>query len=96
MQWYMFARFPLEDSAGTAEVYKKAIDAFAGYSRMVDPPIEAISTLTYPQIRDLSPSRGGPLCRCIRLINEVGSYLDWCVVSWISWGNPGICAAGCG
>ena len=42
MQWYMFARFPLEDSPGTAQVYKKAIDAFAGYSRMIDPPIEAV------------------------------------------------------
>ena len=42
MQWYMFARFPLEDSPGTAQAYKKAIDAFAGYSRMVDPPIEAV------------------------------------------------------
>ena len=42
MQWYMFARFPLEDSAGTAQAYKKALDAFAGYSRLVDPPIEAV------------------------------------------------------
>ena len=42
MQWYMFARFPLEDSPGTATVYQKALDAFAGYSRMVDPPIEAV------------------------------------------------------
>ncbi len=42
MQWYMFARFPLEDSPGTAQAYKKAIDAFAGYSRLVDPPIEAV------------------------------------------------------
>ena len=42
MQWYMFARFPLEDSPGTTEAYKKALDAFAGYSRMVDPPIEAV------------------------------------------------------
>ncbi len=42
MQWYMFARFPLEDSAGTAGAYKKALDAFAGYSRLVDPPIEAV------------------------------------------------------
>ena len=43
MQWYMFARFPLEDSAGTAQAYKKALDAFAGYSRLVDPPIEAVT-----------------------------------------------------
>ena len=42
MQWYMFARFPLEDSNGTAQAYKKALDAFAGYSRLVDPPIEAV------------------------------------------------------
>ena len=42
MQWYMFARFPLEDSPGTAQAYKKAIDAFAGYSRLVDPPIEPV------------------------------------------------------
>jgi pimeloyl-ACP methyl ester carboxylesterase len=43
MQWYMFARFPLENSAGTAQVYQKALDAFAGYSRNVDPPIEAVT-----------------------------------------------------
>ena len=42
MQWYMFARFPLEDSPGTARAYQKAVEAFAGYSRMVDPPIEAV------------------------------------------------------
>ena len=42
MQWYMFARFPLEDSPGTAKAYEKALEAFAGYSRLVDPPIEAV------------------------------------------------------
>ena len=42
MQWYMFARFPLEDSPGTAKAYEKALRAFAGYSRLVDPPIEAV------------------------------------------------------
>ncbi len=42
MQWYMFARFPLEDSPGTAAAYQKALDAFTGYSRLVDPPIEAV------------------------------------------------------
>ncbi len=42
MQWYMFARFPLEDSPGTAAAYQKAIEAFAGYSKLVDPPIEAV------------------------------------------------------
>ena len=42
MQWYMFARFPLEDSPGTAKAYEKAVESFAGYSRLVDPPIEAV------------------------------------------------------
>ena len=42
MQYYMFARFPLEDSPGTAKAYEKALEAFAGYSRLVDPPIEAV------------------------------------------------------
>ena len=42
MQWYMFARFPLEDSPGTAAAYQKALEAFAGYGRLADPPIEPI------------------------------------------------------
>lgn len=42
MQWQMFARFPLEDSPGTVKAYEKALEAFAGYSRLVDPPIEAV------------------------------------------------------
>ncbi len=42
MEYYMFARFPLEDSAGTVKAYEKALEAFAGYSRSIDPPIEPV------------------------------------------------------
>ncbi len=42
MEYYMFARFPLEDSPGTFKAYDKAVEAFAGYSRSIDPPIEAV------------------------------------------------------
>ncbi len=46
MEYYMFARFPLEDSPGTARAYEKALESFAGYARLLDPPIETV-TFTY-------------------------------------------------
>jgi esterase FrsA len=42
MEYFLFARFPLEDSPGTYKAYEKMLDAFAGYSRSIDPPIEAV------------------------------------------------------
>ena len=42
MEYYMFARFPLEDSPGTFKAYEKALEAFSGYARSIDPPIEAV------------------------------------------------------
>ena len=46
MEYYLFARFPLEDSPGTAKAYEKVLESFAGYGRTIDPPIEAV-TFTY-------------------------------------------------
>lgn len=46
MEYYLFARFPLEDSPGTAKAYEKVLEASAGYRRNIDPPIEAV-TFTY-------------------------------------------------
>ena len=42
MEWYAFARFPLEDSPGTEAAYTKMRGAFSGYGRLLDPPIEAV------------------------------------------------------
>jgi pimeloyl-ACP methyl ester carboxylesterase len=42
MEYYLFARFPLEDSPGTFKAYDKALEAFAGYARSIDPPIETV------------------------------------------------------
>jgi len=42
MEYYLFARFPVEDSPGTQRAYEKALEAFAGYGRTIDPPIEAV------------------------------------------------------
>jgi esterase FrsA len=43
MEYYLFARFPLEDSPGTAKAYEKVLESFAGYARLIDPPIEAVT-----------------------------------------------------
>jgi esterase FrsA len=43
MEYYLFARFPLEDSPGTAKAYELVLDSFAGYARLIDPPIEAVT-----------------------------------------------------
>lgn len=42
MEYFLFARFPLEDSPGTYKAYEKMLDAFAGYGRSIDPPIETV------------------------------------------------------
>ena len=34
MEYYLFARFPLEDSPGTAKAYEKVLESFAGYGRL--------------------------------------------------------------
>lgn len=42
MEWYAFARFPLEDSPGTEKAYAKMREAFAGVARLANPPIERV------------------------------------------------------
>jgi esterase FrsA len=42
VEYYMFARFPLENSAGKQRAYEKALAAFAAYARLLDPPIEIV------------------------------------------------------
>lgn len=42
MEYYLFARFPLEDSPGAFKAYEKALEAFGGYARSIDPPIETV------------------------------------------------------
>jgi pimeloyl-ACP methyl ester carboxylesterase len=43
MEYFLFARFPLEDSAGTWKAYEKSLESFAGYARLLDPPIERVT-----------------------------------------------------
>jgi len=42
IEYYMFARFPLENSPGKERAYRKALDAYAAYARLMDPPIEIV------------------------------------------------------
>ncbi|MBI2319651.1 MAG: alpha/beta fold hydrolase, partial [Betaproteobacteria bacterium] len=42
VDYYMFARFPLENSPGKVKAYAKALEAFAAYARLLDPPIEIV------------------------------------------------------
>jgi len=42
VEYYMFARFPLENSPGKERAYEKALAAFAAYARLLDPPIEIV------------------------------------------------------
>ncbi|HZQ63111.1 MAG TPA: alpha/beta fold hydrolase [Casimicrobiaceae bacterium] len=42
VEYYMFARFPLENSAGKEQAYRQALDAFAAYARLLDPPLEIV------------------------------------------------------
>jgi pimeloyl-ACP methyl ester carboxylesterase len=41
-EYDLFARFPLENSPGKVKAYAHALDAFAGYARLQDPPIEIV------------------------------------------------------
>ena len=42
VDYYMFARFPLENSPGKQRAYEKALAAFAACARLLDPPIEIV------------------------------------------------------
>jgi dienelactone hydrolase len=39
-EYYLFARFPLENSSGKVKAYDKALEAFIAYAKLQDPPIE--------------------------------------------------------
>jgi dienelactone hydrolase len=38
----LFARFPLENSPGKVRAYQKALEAFAAYAKLLDPPLEVV------------------------------------------------------
>lgn len=42
VEYYLFARFPLENSPGKAKAYEHALTAFGEYAHLQDPPIEVI------------------------------------------------------
>jgi len=41
-EYYLFARFPLENSPGKVKAYDKALEAFAAYAKIPYPPIEIV------------------------------------------------------
>src|SRR6266568_625211 len=41
-EYYLFARFPLENSPGKETAYKKALEAFTAYAKLQDPAIEIV------------------------------------------------------
>jgi esterase FrsA len=41
-EYYLFARFPLENSPGKVKAYEKALDAFAAYAKLQDPKLEIV------------------------------------------------------
>jgi len=41
-EYYLFARFPLENSPGKVKAYDKALEAFAVYAKLQDPAIEIV------------------------------------------------------
>jgi pimeloyl-ACP methyl ester carboxylesterase len=41
-EYYLFARFPLENSPGKVKAYAKALEAFAAYAKIPYPPIEIV------------------------------------------------------
>ena len=41
-EYYLFARFPLENSPGKVKAYGKALVAFAAYAKLQSPPIETV------------------------------------------------------
>jgi len=42
IEYFLFARFPLENSPGKVKAYQQALDAFASYAVLQDPPIEIV------------------------------------------------------
>jgi len=43
VEYYLFARFPLENSPGKSKAYAQALSAFAAYAALQDPPIEVVN-----------------------------------------------------
>jgi pimeloyl-ACP methyl ester carboxylesterase len=43
VEYYLFARFPLENSPGKVKAYQQALAAFAEYAKLQDPPVELLS-----------------------------------------------------
>jgi pimeloyl-ACP methyl ester carboxylesterase len=41
-EYYLFARFPLENSPGKEKAYEKALEAFGAYAKIPFPPIEIV------------------------------------------------------
>ncbi|HUL93504.1 MAG TPA: alpha/beta fold hydrolase [Burkholderiales bacterium] len=41
-EYYLFARFPLENSPGKVKAYDRALEAFAAYAKIPYPPIEIV------------------------------------------------------
>src|SRR5207249_9891255 len=41
-EYYLFARFPLENSPGKVKAYDKALEAFAAYAKIPYPPIKIV------------------------------------------------------
>ena len=41
-EYYLFARFPLENSPGKVKAYDKALEAFTAYAKLQSPPIEIV------------------------------------------------------
>jgi dienelactone hydrolase len=41
-EYYLFARFPLENSLGKVKAYAKAVEAFSAYAKLQDPAIEIV------------------------------------------------------
>lgn len=42
VEYYLFARFPLENSPGKVKAYQQALAAFADYAKLQDPPVEIV------------------------------------------------------
>jgi pimeloyl-ACP methyl ester carboxylesterase len=42
VEYYLFARFPLENSPGKVRAYEQALAAFADYAKLQDPPVEIV------------------------------------------------------
>ncbi|MEP7084379.1 MAG: alpha/beta fold hydrolase [Betaproteobacteria bacterium] len=42
VEYFLFARFPLENSPGKVKAYQQALSAFGEYAKLQDPPIEIV------------------------------------------------------